>query len=440
MTNMSKYIFIFCLLSGFIGYGQELLTVEEAIAQGLQNNFDIKIARVGEEVAVNDATLGNAGILPMIDLQGQKSWASQDVTQVFLDGRENTRDGARSQNLNGSVNFTWTLFDGLGMFYTLDRLNVIREAGTINTKIIMENTVADLLTAYYTVVLENERLKVLDNTLQLSERRTEIARNKYEIGKSSKVEYLAAQVDQNADATLRLQVIERLNNAKIDLNRLMARALDAEFEVVDIIEVNGQLELSDLLNSANVKNPNLLLAQRNMNASYLQLQEIRAERYPSINFNTGYTYNKSTSEAGFLQSNQQNGYNYGFTARVNLFDGFNTNRRTQNARLAVQMNELDIKNQTLTIESDISKVFTSYRNSLNLIEIESRNLEVALENEEIALERYRLGNSTALELREAQTNAVEVESRLLNARYSTKISEVELLRLTGSLLQPQPGK
>lgn len=437
MKDMRNYIFIFCSLLSYAGLGQDILTVEEAIAQGLQNNFDIKIARVGEEVSVNDATVGNAGLLPSLNLQGQKSWATQDVTQVFLDGRENTRDGASSQNLNGSLNLTWTLFDGLGMFYTLDRLNVIKESGAINTKIIMENTVADLLTAYFTVVLENERLKVLDNTIQLSERRTEIAKNKYEIGKSSKVEYLAAQVDQNSDATLRLQVIERLNNAKIDLNRLMARELDAEFEVVEMIEFNGDLNLGELLNSANVKNPNLLLAQREMNSTYLQLQEVRAERYPSIDFNTGYTYNKSTSEAGFLQSNQQNGYNYGFTARMNLFDGFNTNRRAQNAKLAVQIRELDIQNQTLNIESDISKVFTSYRNSLNLIEIETRNLEVALENEEIALERYRLGNSTALELREAQTNAVEAESRLLNARYSTKISEVELLRLSGSLLQPQ---
>ena len=98
--------------------------------------------------------------------------------------------------------------------------------------------------------------------------------------------------------------------------------------------------------------------------------------------------------------------------------------------------QYEIKNQTLNIESDISKVFTSYQNSLNLIDLETQNLDVALENEEIALERYRLGNSTALELREAQTNAVEVESRLLNARYSTKISEIELLRLSGSLIQP----
>ncbi len=434
---MKKILFL-SLLLGFSSssIAQEILTVEDAISQGLQNNFDIKIARVGEEIGINDATLGNAGLLPTVDLQGQQRWASQNVNQRFISRSDTTINGARSQNLNGSINFTWTLFDGLGMFYSLDRLNVTKEAGAINTKITMENTIADLLTTYYTVVLENGRLKVLDNTIQLSERRTEIAKNKYEVGKSSKVEYLAAQVDQNADATLRLQVIERLNNAKIDLNRLMARSLDAEFEVVDIIDINGTFALEDLLNAANIKNPNLLLAQRQMNASYLELQEIRAERYPSIDFNTGYTYNKSTSDAGFLLSNRQNGYNYGFTARMNLFDGFNTNRRAQNARLAVQISELEIKNQTLNIESDISKVFTSYQNSLNLIDLETQNLEVALENEEIALERYRLGNSTALELREAQTNAVEVESRLLNARYSTKISEIELLRLSGSILQP----
>ncbi|MEM8893847.1 MAG: TolC family protein [Bacteroidota bacterium] len=415
---------------------QEVLTVEDAIRQGLLNNYDIKIARVSEEIGINDATIGNAGLLPTVDLQGQQNWASQNVNQQFFNGNENIRDGARSQNLNGSANFTWTLFNGLGMFYTLDRLNVLREANAFNTKVTMENAIADLLTAYYTVVLENERLKVLDNTIQLSERRTEIAKNKYDVGKSSKVEYLAAQVDQNADITLRLQVIERLNNAKIDLNRLMARDLNSQFEVSNLIDINGEFQLEALLNSANLKNASLLLAQRNLNANYLQIQEIRAERYPRIDFFSSYTYSKSTSEAGFLESNRQDGYNYGFRATVNVFDGFNTNRRSQNAKLSAQIGELEIKNQTLNIDSDISKVFTSYRNSLNLIDLESQNLDVALENEEIALERYRLGNSTALELREAQTNAVEVESRLLNARYSTKISEIELLRLSGSLIQP----
>jgi outer membrane protein TolC len=299
----------------------------------------------------------------------------------------------------------------------------------------MENVLDNVLVAYYTVTLQNERLLVLKNSIVLSEKRVEIAKNKYEVGKSSKIEFLAAQVDFNTDQTQLLQEDELYKNAKVDLNRLLGRSLSIDFSPTESIEIINYLQVEELLNTANIQNPNLLLAQRNMNIAYLQTQQIRAERYPVIDFNTGYAFNTASSEAGFLASNRQNGYNYGFTARINVFDGLSINRRTQNAKLNILQSELQIKDLTQSIESDIIKTFTSYQNNINLIALEKQNLAVAFENEDIALERYRLGNTTSLELREAQINLVQAQSRLLNAQYRTKVSEIELLRLSGNILR-----
>lgn len=424
------------LLSCFWVSAQEALTLEQAIATALENNYSIKISKVGQDIAANNAHPGNAGFMPSVEILAGKSWSSQDVRQLFLNGNVNERDNAKSENFNSSGNLNWTLFDGLGMFYTLDRLNFEKEAGSINTKINMENVIANVLVAYYTVMLENERLKVLTNSISLSEKRVEIAKNKYEVGKASKLEYLAAQVDNNTDKTLLLLEEELYQNAKIDLNRLMGRSLMADFVVDGGIDINTQLVLGELLSTANVQNPSLLLAQRNMNIAYMQLQEIRAERYPNIGFNTTYAFNTSSSEAGFLATNRQTGFTYGFTARMNVFNGFSTTRRAQNAKLLHQSSELQIKDLTQSIESDIIKTFTSYQNNINLVKLEEQNLDVARENEMIAMERYRLGNTTAIELREAQINLVEAESRLINARYRTKVSEIELLRLSGNILRP----
>ena len=432
-----KYpLFLIAFILSFGLTAQETLTLEDALTLALENNYAIKIARKNQEINTNNDDLGNAGFMPSLILDARKNWSSESVNQVFLNGNTNERDGAASENFNATATLQWTLFDGVGMFYTLDRLGMEKEVGAINTKIAVENSIAQLLNAYYTIVLVKERLEVLNNSILLSERRKEIAKNKYEVGKASKLEYLAAQVDYNTDKTLVLQEEESLNNAKIDLNLLLGRAPSIQFEVFDEIDFSRNLRLDELMSTATIKNPNLLLAQRNKNIAYLQSQEIRAERFPQIDFLTNYTYNTSSSEAGFLASNQRNGYTYGFAATMNIFNGGNTNRRAQNAKINMQATELQIDQLTLEIESNISKVYTSYLNNLNLIDIEEENLEVAKENEEIALERYRLGNTTALELREAQVNLVEAESRLLDARYRTKLSEIELLRLSGNLLNP----
>jgi outer membrane protein len=184
-----------------------------------------------------------------------------------------------------------------------------------------------------------------------------------------------------------------------------------------------------------MKNPAQLQSQRQLNVAHLQMQEIRAERYPGVFLVGGYFYNVNNSQAGFFAVNQQNGYNYGITASWSVFNGLNLNRRVQNAKILAESAELTNESLQLSLEADISKAYAGYQTNLNLIAIERLNLEVAKENEEIALERYQLGNSTPLELREAQINAVQAESRLINAAFSTKLAEIELLRLSGSLIQ-----
>jgi len=75
---------------------------------------------------------------------------------------------------------------------------------------------------------------------------------------------------------------------------------------------------------------------------------------------------------------------------------------------------------------------------VELAELEYLNLEVAQENEEIAFERYRIGKSNPLELREAQNNRLNAEVRYLETRNTAKIAGIELQRLSGLLLDQTP--
>ena len=422
-------------IGGFGAVAQNLMGIEQVIQNTLENNYGIKILENTREIAENDYSRGNAGFLPVVDLGSQKSFRSENVSQVFINGNENERDGAKSDNWNSALTANWIIFDGMRMFHAYERLGKQLEVTDLATKVAMENTVALALTAYYTIVIERERIKVLENSIQLSERRLEIANNKFELGKVSKVEYLTAQVDYNADKALMEQGNQLLYQAKVDLYQLMGLSFQEDFDVLESIDINQQLVIDKLLESANMKNPSLLQAQRQQNIAHLQMQETRAERLPILSLGGGYVFNSSNSEAGFLLSNRQNGYNYGLAASFNIFNGFNLNRRIQNTRILMESAEYQMADMRLSLESDIKRAFNRYRTSLSLIDIEQQNLEVARENESIAVERYQLGNSTSLELREAQVNAVQTESRLINAAFSTKLAEIELLRLSGSLIQ-----
>ena len=420
---------------------QEVLTLEQAIRSGLENNFGIRIAENDEEVATNNNRAGNAGMLPILDLEAGKSYQKQNI-DLDIQGSEGTfnisRDWAKSDRLGASAQLNWTIFDGLGMFMSKGRLQALEQWGELNTQQIVQNTVAEIQIAYYQIILEEERLKVLDENLEISQRRMDFARNRYEVGKGSKLDYLSAQVDFNSDQSLLIQQGERIQNAKVDLNVILARDVDADFTIGAGIKVDEDLKYDQLAEQLDRSNPEILKALQDHNVAYYEYRERQANRYPSISLDVSYNYNTQDNEAGQLRSSTIDGVGYGVTARWNIFNGFNTNRQVQNARIEHRSTLLVLEETKLLLAGDLRKIYNNYLNNLQLEKLEEESLIVARENEEIAIERFRLGVSNSLELREAQRNLVSANSRLLNAKFSTKLAEIELLRLTGNLVKSRP--
>ena len=426
-------------LSGLLGLvasarAQEEMTLKEAIAVGLKNNYSIQVAENLEAIADNQHNLGNAGLLPYAEATAGRNWSTQNVEQQFrTDAEPVTREGAKSNSASSSIEAGYLL--NVGSYFTFQRLGTLSEISELEAKVTIENTLADITTAYYRVVLEQQRYEVLQNTLGFSEERLRISKDRYELGKASKQEYLAAQVDYNTDVTALINQEEVISVARIRLNELLAREPRHPVNIKDTIIIEETLELENLLEAVNLQNPQLLAAQRRINAAHLEVRELQAERLPQLNLFGAYNRQTSESEAGFVTINRGRGFNYGFTATLNLFNGFVLNNRIQSARIAQENQVLTFDRLQLELQADINEAYVAYQNSLRLLEIARSNFEVAAENVEIALLRYRLGNTSALELREAQQNALLAESRLINALFSIKAAEIELKRLAGSMLE-----
>jgi outer membrane protein TolC len=435
---MKRYIVVFKLvffLSIISSQAQDTLELANAIQIGLENNFNIKISQGQKEIAENNNTIGNAGFLPTLDLNAAQRYTVENTTQQFISGDEQNRNGAKSNNFSAGAAFNWTLFDGTTMFYTKSRLEELEKQGESLTESVIQSTVAQIAKEFYTVALEQIRLSLLEENIGLSEDRMEIAKNKYEFGKASKMEYLQAQVDLNRDKSNYMIQQENLAAAKTALNELLGRDVTLDFYVVFDPDLNTELEYEELRAAMDNNNPELTAARYELNAAGFVQKELFGERIPEIGVNLGYNYAKSEAQAGFLLSRQSSGITYGVSATWNLFDGFNLNRRIQNARILADNSQLNYDAVKLSLERDLYSVFISYQNNIQLRTMEEENRNVARENNEIAIERYRVGNSSPLELREAQINLLEANLRFLNAAYNIKTGEIDLLMLAGLLMQ-----
>jgi outer membrane protein TolC len=436
MMQHKKYIFLFVLITGILSCvnAQSILKLNDVYRLALENNFSIQLAKNEQEINRNNNSIGAAGMLPNIAATAGKDNTVTDTKQKFLNGATNDRDAAKANQLNAGVELGWTIFDGFKMFASKNRLEQLQNQGELRFKMQIEQVYSRISKAYYDIVQAKQMLEVEKQSISLSEQRLKLVQDRLDAGKSSKAEVLNAQVDFNADKSRLLKQKNVLQNLKINLNQLLAREIDTEFDVENEIENTADYKLDSLSMLAAEKNTSILILKSGKNIQNYAIKEIQAERYPSVSLRTGYTYSKSESEAGFLQSSDNTGYHYGAGVNLNVFSGSSVSRRMTNAKIGLKSTELILKDSLSKLQMSLNATFRNLQLGKELLLMESENLKVAKSNVELATEQYKIGVISALELRQAQQNLLAAETRYLVARYDAILAEVELKRLSGMLL------
>lgn len=423
----------FHICSSKPAFSQQALTLQVAVEEGLENNYGILISRNLQEQASNNFSIGNAGFLPSLELTASRNESVEDSEFESASGDSQTNTGARSTSTSAAINLNWTIFDGFQMFSSYDRLGKLKDVSDEELRSDMENLVSQIALSYFNIIRISEQIKILQDNIDVSRERIEIEEAKVDIGSGSEYDLLQARSDLNTDRASLLREQNILTEAKILFNELLSRDPSTEFEVTRQILVNRFLVREELHQKLMAENVDLSIARMRKEISRLEVREIRGERLPVISLNSGYRYNRSENDGGFFRFNETTGFSVGITARVNLFNGFDTNRRVQNAQINRKNSELNLESQKLRLESDFLVLFRAYQNSIELVDLEEENLLIAEETLDIALERFRLGSISSLEFREAQRTFLAAENRLINAKFEAKISETELLRLSGEL-------
>lgn len=423
-------LFLSCIATS---NAQEVLTIENAVKIALDNNFEIKIASNNLKINETNATIGNAGMLPKVTASVVDNNSIQNTSQTRQDGTSTSLSNAKNNSLNYGVGLDWTIFDGMRMFAQLDQLKELQKLGDAELRRTILVKVGQVNSAYYDLVQQQQQLTALDSTIVISKQRLTLAQNRFSIGKASKLEVLNAQVDLNTDQVSLLRQKELYANTKILLNQILARDSKTEFKVIDKVTVDNTLILENLLELAKKQNPQLESQIINIRIAELQLKQVKANRYPTVKLNTGYNFSESHSSLGFTSESTARGLNYGFSASLNLFDGFAQHRNEKTSKLQIENTKFALEQQNQILSTQLSTSYQTYLTNLELINLEENNEAIAKQNLDITLDKFRIGTITTLEFRTAQLNHVNAKVRYSNAQFEAKLSEIALKELAGNI-------
>lgn len=433
--NKSIVLLVFGVLVATAS-AQERLTLSEAIRIGLENNYAIRIAKNDMRLAANNTRAGNAGMLPQVNATFTNSGATNNVHQDLITGASNDIKGAVSSALTAGIALNWTIFDGFAMFTNYDRLKEIQAIGEVQFRRTVENSVAQIITQYYDIISQRETLASLQEAVEVSKKRLDITRSRLELGAGSEQKVLQATIDYNEDRAAFLRQKAVLERSAITLNQLLARTTNPDFTAADSLMLRPQLLQESIRSTALTSNTSLTLAQKSKSIAELDLSVLNAQWYPQISVTSGFNFQRTTSQTGLVLSGTSLGVNYGITASINLFEGWNLQRRIENAKIGISTAEETISLTKTQVESDIARAYRGYRAAVELVELETQNRVLTKQNISISLERYALGAMNELEIRQAQKSMTDAETRTIRALYEAKILETELLRLSGTLISP----
>lgn len=412
-----------------------VIDLRECLRIGLENNFDLQIARNQELVSENNVTLGNAGYLPQVSVSSGYNLRSSNTDQIPAEGDAVVENrNSNTQTLDAGVNLNWSLFEGFRVQTNYKRLKELQSAGELYTRLEMENLIANLTAEYYNYVQQQIRLGNLQYAVSLSKERLRIVEARYQVGSLSRLDLQQAKVDFNADSSQLIQQYEILNRSRIKLNELMGVDVESEFIAQDTtIIFNESLAKDELFDRTMAQNTFLQISESNLTLSELELRNLRSRNYPYLRLNAGYGFTHYNYNSGNLERQRNWGPNVGLTLGYTLFDGFNRKREQKNQQIIIRNRELEVERDKLVIESDFANMWMAYQNNIELTNLEIESLENATINYEIAMERYRIGDLSGIELREAQNSLLEAEQRLLTAQYNTKLYEISLMQISGSI-------
>lgn len=445
--KMAKRFFIVLIsalqLGAFTVTGQGL-TLSDAVLQGLENNFSIQIEEQRVDIARNNNNAGEAGMFPSITLGMSEtlSLTELDNPAGFL-----SSGNIKGRAFNPTAAVSWTLFNGFNVRMTRDRLEYLEQQSMGNSQVVVENSIQAIILAYYTALLEEQRLDVFQRTLGLSRDRYDYGRMRGELGTAVTFDILQDKNAYLTDSSNYISQVLNYRNSLRNLNLLMGIDVDEYYDLSDSLEVEAKsFVLDELYSQMTATNSNLKNQFITQEILRKDVQVAKSGLYPSINLNLNGSRNGQVQDlSGAEFANGTNGesgiksstlnYTAGLTLSYTLFNGGRIRRQLENSRINEQIGQLQIAELKQSLKNNLISTYDQYNLRNNLLAISRENVETSELNLQLATDRYRNGTITSFEFRDIQITFLTTSLQYVQAIYNLIESETELMRLTGGITE-----
>ena len=414
---------------------EDLLSKDDLVKLALENNFGIKIAKNQVEIADNNKNVLNSGFLPALIGNAGASYDKNDQEAAFQDGTIRALDGAETTRYNASLNLNYTLFDGLGRWYDYKRLKEEYNLSELEARETIETTILQLFTVYFEVARLSENIEVLKETFANTSNRLERAEYSFEYGQTNKLDVLNAEVDLVNDSINLMNERQTLRNTQRDLNLLINRDLKVDFAVDTTVVFTDPLRLDEFLENGERNNVRILQAEQSIVINDYNRKATKSVYLPTVGLTGSYGWTEGNFPVtNFLSSSTATGISGGINLSWDLFDGGSGITQIKNAKIALDNQETLKQQINLEVKRDIANAQGDYENRLSIYLLQENNVTTASNNFERSNEQYKLGRITSVELRQAQLNLLNAETSKNFSKYNAKLAELQLLQLTGQLL------
>ncbi|MBN1482064.1 TolC family protein [candidate division KSB1 bacterium] len=435
---MIKNALLIILVLYTLAPAQESLGLNDAIAIALENNYTIRVTKSDQRVAEINNAWGTAGLYPSIDfsLNGSRYWDYSESDNPDA-GQMQLGDFERDQ-LQANVSLNWLLFDGLGIQIRKSKLKLFENLSAGNTAVVIEQTIQDVILAYYAVLLEKEKLQVARTLMQLSKDRYDYQTERQQLGSQTTYDVLQAQNSYLEDKGRFMLQEVAYKNAIRNLNFLMAANAQETWTFADAFVVDPVVYDLEVLKEKMLTN-NRTLKNQYISQSLLEKEISLAKSAWSPVLSLRGSYNNNDVELRYQSFDPQQNDSYNYLVSLNLswslFNGGNRSRAVQIARIDRETGETQIENIKHTLTNQLYNFYEIHLVRQELLNVADEALETAQLNLSISEDKFRSGAINSFNFRDVQLLYLNSAVNRLDAIYAYLDVDTALLRLTGGIIQ-----
>lgn len=422
-------------LFGSIATAQTELSASNAVFKALENNYQIKIASKQLEIGQKNNSWSQAGAFPTVTL-------SVANNNVITDNTNNpftfTPGIILNQSINPSLGLNWNIFSGFAVQISKQRLSQLEEQSANNAMAILESTVQDVLKAYYTAQLQEERKSLFSSVLELSRKRMTYYEVKEKYANASSLELMQFKNQYITDSINYLVQEISAENAMRNLKLLMNDSSDVTFILTDKIDVIlNELNLTAaeeemFANNANLKNQYLALELQKSNTSFQ-----KSFLYPTLSFqagvNPGWSWIKEIKNNTIDIDTRSLSYYGNLNLRYTLFNNWQNKRAVEVSKIQEEISELNIADMKQSLSSTLKNLIALYNARTKLVDLSSENIVYAEKTFELAQKRFELGTINSIDLTNLQNNYQNVMIQHYEHQFNKLDTYLEIYRMTGKI-------